>query len=206
MIRFLQYSDGDRSSTAKRAGASSGTRTSSAARALFFLLIIVGCSGDASPQAAPTTLPSPSSIPLGIYSGRLDLDVTFRVDGIPQQTNESVVFTIVFDENGRFLDAGGVPFLVGETYWSDTGITLLEMFTKSITVVGDRIVLRFDLTVHADFGTVQAELTGSQTETITFNAAADTLTFLRTQQYSGISSDGESLFFSTEGNAILERG
>ncbi len=180
-------------------------KSSLAVRALFCLLVVVGCSADTSPQPSPATRPSPSSIPPGIYSGRLDLDATVRVDGIPQETNESVVFTIVFDENGRFLDAGGVPFMVGATYWSDTGIALLEMFAKSITVFGDRIVLRFDLTVHADFGTVQAELTGSQTETLTFDTVTGTLTFVRSQQYSGISSDGESLFFSVEGNALLER-
>lgn len=99
-----------------------------------------------------------------------------------------------------------MPFLAGQTYWSDTGIVLLEMFTKSITIIDNRIVLRFDLTVEADFGTSQVEMTGSQTETITFNAVTGTLTFVRTQQYSGIASDGVALVYFIEANAILERG
>ena len=40
----------------------------------------------------------------------------------------------------------------------------------------------------------------------TFDAVAGTLTFVRTQQYGGIGSDGAVLAVSTEGNAILERG
>ena len=93
----------------------------------------------------------------------------------------------------------------------DAGSTRVEVQVagggaRSITVVDNRIVLRFDLTVYADFGTVQAEMTGNQTETITFDAVTGMLTFIRTQQYSGVASDGVTLFYLTEGNAILERG
>ena len=152
------------------------------------------------------TLPSPSSIPTGIYSGTMDLDVTITVDGVSQQTSDSRFSTMIFDENGRFLDADGVPFLVGGTYFIDVGALSLQMFTRSITVIDNRILLRFDLTVHGDTGTAQIEMTGQQTETITFDAATDTLTFVRTQAYGGISSDGEIVDFAFEGSAILDRG
>lgn len=153
-----------------------------------------------------TPLPPPSNIPPGIYSGRIDINVTLWVDGVPQFADDSLAFTIIFDENGRFLDADGVPFLAGKVYFWDAGTLSFESFARSITVIDNQIVLRFDLTAHADTGTSQAELTGSQTETITFDAATGTLTFVRTQQYGGIGSDGAILHFSTEGNAILERG
>lgn len=174
--------------------------------AIICLVPMIGCSGDAAPQPSPSVLPSPSSIPSGIYSGTIVVNVTIWEDGVREEMNDSIILTIVFDEDGRFLDADGVPFFAGGLYFIDAGNLFFELFARSITVLDNRIVLRFDLTVHADTGTAQAELTGSQTETITFDAVTGTLTFVRTQQYGGIFSDGASIHFSTEGNAILDRG
>ena len=151
-------------------------------------------------------LPSSSSIPPGIYSGRIEMDFTSIVDGVTQQGSESRLLTIVFDEDGRFLAADGAPFLAGKVYFLDVGIGTLELFLKSITAIDNTMVLQFDLTVHFDIGTAQIEMTGQQTETITFDAATDTLTFVRTMQYAGIGSDGTIVAASLEGIAVLDRG
>ncbi len=158
--------------------------------ALLLVSVSAGCSGDDAGQPSPTTLPSPSSIPPGIYSGTIDVNITIWEDGVREEMNDSIILTIVFDEDGRFLDADGVPFFAGGLYFIDAGNLFFELFARSITVLDNRIVLRFDLTVHADTGTAQAELTGSWTETITFDAVTGTLTFVRTNQYGGIFSDG----------------
>lgn len=170
------------------------------------LICAVGCSGDAASQPSPSALPSSSSIPAGIYSGRIDVDLTLWVDGVRKEENESRALTIVFDENGRFLDAGGVPFFVGGVYFLDVGNLFFEMFLRSITVIDNRIVLVFSLTAYGDVGTAQIEMTGGQTDTITFDAATGTLTLVRTQQYGGIGSDGAIVDVFLEANAILERG
>ena len=174
--------------------------------AIICLVPMIGCSGDASPQQPEPTLPPPSSIPPGIYSGTIAVNVTIWEDGVREETNDSRPLTIVFDENGRFLDGDGVPFAVGKVYWLDTGNLLFEEFARSLIVIDNGIVLRFDLTVYGDLGTTQIEMTGNQTDTITFDATTGMLTFVRTQGYGGIGSDGAILHFSTEGNAILERG
>ena len=172
-------------------------------------MVSFGCSGVSDVNVAGgggPTLPSPSSIPLGIYSGRLDLNGTVWVNGVPTPFEESTGATVVFDESGRLLDADGAPVFVGGEYVVDGGSVFLELYARSITVIDNSILVRYDLTVYAEFGTSEAEMTGIQTSKFTFDAVTGTLTVVNTQQYSGIASDGVSLLYLTDGNAILERG
>jgi len=116
---------------------------------------------------------------------------------------QSIPFTIVIDQDGRFLDADGLPFVIYKVYYADANPLMLTLVSRSITVANEQIVLRFDLTAVADLGDVRGEFSGSQTDTLTFQADTNTIDFVRSQLYGGLDSNGVAVSFSTQAHATL---
>lgn len=174
-------------------------------------LLIAGCpevpdpNGMAFDEASlpAPVLPSASDITAAIYSGTLDITVTVREDGTLTTDAQSIPFTMVVDDDGRLLDADGLPFVVYKVYYVDANPLRLTLVSRSITVDKRQIVLRFDLRAVGDLGDVTGEFSGSQTDTLTFHEDTNTIDFTRSQLYGGVDSNGVTVSFITQGQATL---
>lgn len=177
-------------------------------RALPFVLAVALALLCACPSATPPPVPDPflpsaSSIPAGIYSGTLDIAATVRVDGDLSTEMESLPFSIVIDQDGRFLDAAGVPFMINQTYYLDIGTIEFTNFCRSISVDDDQILVRFDVTAALDIGSDSASVSGYQTDSLHYDGTNETIVFVRSQVYGGVSTNGDNLNFVNEANASL---
>ena len=168
-------------------------------------LLTPGCPGVADPSATLPTpfLPSTSNIPTDIYTGTLDITATVREDGAPSTVMQSIPFTIVIDQDGRFLDANGVPFMIDNVYYVDANPLSLTLFSRSITVSNTQILLRFDLTAVGDLGEIMGEFSGSQTDTLIYHDDTNTIEFIRSQLYGGLDSNDVAINFVVAGHATL---
>jgi hypothetical protein len=155
---------------------------------------------------ADLALPPGSSIPAGIYNGNIAIDVTIHAGSDMNSESSSPPFTVVIDENGRLLDSKGSPFVIGQLYHLDAGQLQLDALSQSIAVSGTQILLRFAVTAAVDLGQVHGTFTGSQTDTVSFDANSGEMHFVRSQIYGGVGSDGTPVTFITKGDAILRPG
>lgn len=167
-------------------------------------VLSAGC--ETVPMGPEPVLPEPSSIAPGIYSGTLNITGMHTFDGRPTPESLSTPFSIVINGDGRFLDANGIPFKVFGTYHA----TLLGFeFTntcQSITAVGNQILIRFALNVHAEIDGETGDFTGQQTDTLTYDPATGDLHFVRSQIYGGDTSEGHVVNYTYQGDGLLRRG
>lgn len=167
------------------------------------LLTVAGC-----PQPVPQQpeLPKGSRIPPGVYTEQIEIMVIVDQPEGRIEESDSLPFTVVIDENGRFLDANGVPFVAGELYFQDSGLLTFENLAQSITAVDYQIVLRFHMQATADLGDETAELSGFQTDTLSFDADTGILRFVRFQGYGGTAPSGSALTVRVQAEAELRSG
>jgi hypothetical protein len=138
-------------------------------------------------QAPPTPTDSdPSNIPAGIYTGDFIVTETLTMNGNTAETESTLPYSLVIDENGRLLSADGAPFQNNAFYFVDSGIFQFQLFTTSINTMDTSILLQFHMVGQGDIGSAKADFSGTQRDSLTYSV--DTGILVTVQPFAAIAT------------------